>query len=155
MRALGVECLQPPLDFSGKVCVFSSSSSSSSSVQVSGGTCQQSAQTFDSGGAMLDGGSLASHSSQHVGRCSLVVSHCKRSHCGCFFRPGTQGSAVSALTLWWLSNVCYADKGSLPQSVRQWQVNSNIYVKGLPAVLEGMGRLVCSTGFTKQCHLCP
>ena len=25
------------------------------------------------------------------------------------------------LTLWLLSNVCYADKGSLPQSVRQWQ----------------------------------
>ena len=24
------------------------------------------------------------------------------------------------LTLWLLSNVCYADKGSLPQSVRQW-----------------------------------
>ena len=25
------------------------------------------------------------------------------------------------LTLWQLSNVCYADRGSLPQSVRQWQ----------------------------------
>ena len=25
------------------------------------------------------------------------------------------------LTLWLLSNVCYADRGSLPQSVRQWQ----------------------------------
>ena len=25
------------------------------------------------------------------------------------------------LTLWLLSNVCYADKGSLPWSVRQWQ----------------------------------
>ena len=24
------------------------------------------------------------------------------------------------LTLWWLSDVCYADRGSLPQSVRQW-----------------------------------
>ena len=24
------------------------------------------------------------------------------------------------LTLWLLSNVCYADRGSLPQSVRQW-----------------------------------
>ena len=32
--------------------------------------------------------------------------------------------------------------------------NSSIYIKGLPAVLEGMGRLVCSTGCTKQCHLC-
>ena len=45
---------------------------------------------------MLDGGSLASHSSQHVGRCSSVVSHHKRSHCGCFSRPGAQGSVISA-----------------------------------------------------------
>ena len=50
--------------------VSSYSSSSSSSVQVSGRTCQQSTQTFDSGGGMLDGGSLFSHNSQHVGRCS-------------------------------------------------------------------------------------
>ena len=27
--------------------------------------------------------------------------------------------------------------------------NSNIYIKGLPAVLERMGQLVCLTGFTK------
>ena len=33
--------------------------------------------------------------------------------------------------------------------------NFSIYIKGLPAVLEGMGRLVCSTGCTKQCHICP
>ena len=33
--------------------------------------------------------------------------------------------------------------------------NSNVYVKGLPAVLEGMGQLVCLTGFPKQCPLCP
>ena len=31
--------------------------------------------------------------------------------------------------------------------------NSNVYVKGLPAVLKGMSRLVCLTGCTKQCHL--
>ena len=59
------------------------------------------------------------------------------------------------LTLWLLSDVCYANKGSLPQSVRQWGGNSNVYIKGLPAVLEGVGWLVCLTGFTKQCHLCP
>ena len=67
---LGVEFLQPSLEFSGKLCVSSSGSSPSCSVPVSGRTCQQSTQTFDSGGTMLDGGSLASHSSQHVGRCS-------------------------------------------------------------------------------------
>ena len=44
---------------------------------------------------MLDGGSLASHSSHHAGRCSLVVSHCKRSHSRCFGRPGAQGSVIS------------------------------------------------------------
>ena len=92
---LGVECLQPSLDFSGKLCVSSSSSSPSSSVQVSGRTCQRSTQTFDSGDTKLDGGSLASHSSQHVGRCSSAVSHCKRSHCGCFGRSGAQGSVIS------------------------------------------------------------
>ena len=56
-RGLGVECLQPSLDFSGKLSVSSFSSSSSSSVQVSGRTCQWSTQIFDSGGTMLDGGS--------------------------------------------------------------------------------------------------
>ena len=93
---LGVECLQPSLGISGKLCVSSSGSSSSSSVQVPNRRCQQSTQTFDSGGAMLDEGSLASHSSQHVGRCSSVVSHHKKSHHGCFGRSGAQGSAVSA-----------------------------------------------------------
>ena len=92
---LRVECLQPSLDFSGKLCVSSSSSSSSGSVQVSGRTCQWSTLTFGSGGTMLDGGSLASHHSQHVGRCSSAMSHHKRS-CGCFNGPGAQGSAISA-----------------------------------------------------------
>ena len=49
-----------------------------------------------SGGSMLDGGSLASHCSQHAGRGSLAVPSCKRSHHGCFVRPGTQGSVISA-----------------------------------------------------------
>ena len=65
---LGVECLQPSLDFSGKLCVSSSCSGPTCSVQVSSRTCQWSTQTFDSDGTMLDGGSLASHHSQHVGR---------------------------------------------------------------------------------------
>ena len=64
---IGVECLQPSLDFSGKLCGSSSSSGPSCSVQVSSRTCQRSTQTFDSGGTMLDGGSLASHHSEHVG----------------------------------------------------------------------------------------
>ena len=87
---VGVECLQPSMD------VSFSWISSSGSVQVSGKTCQRSTQTIDSGGTILDGGSLAPHSSQHVGRCSSVVPCHKRSCCGCLSRPGTQGSALSA-----------------------------------------------------------
>ena len=93
---LGVECLQPSLEISGKLCVPSSSSGPSCSVQVSSRTCQWSTQIFDSGGSMLDGGSLASHSSQHAGRHSSAVSHHKRSRRGCLGRLGAQGSAVSA-----------------------------------------------------------
>ena len=93
---LGVECHQPSLEISGKLCVSSSSSGPSCSVQVCSRTCQQSTQTFTSGGSMLDGGSLASHSSQHAGTCSLAVPSCKRSHHGCFGRPGARGSAISA-----------------------------------------------------------
>ena len=44
---------------------------------------------------MLDGGSLGPHNSQYVGGCSIVVSHHKRFCCGCFCRPGAQGSATS------------------------------------------------------------
>ena len=94
--SLGIECLQPSLDFSGKLFFSFSCSSSSSSIRISGRTCQWSTQTFDSGGAILDGGSLAAHHSQHVGRHYSVVSHGTRSHHGCFSRLGTQGSAVSA-----------------------------------------------------------
>ena len=96
LGAFRVECLQPSLEISGKLCVCSSGSGPSCSVQVSSKTCQQSTQTFTSGGSMLDGGSLVSHSSQHAGRCSLAVPSSKRSHHGCFGRPGAQGSAISA-----------------------------------------------------------
>ena len=116
---LGVEYLQPSLDVSGKLCVSSSCISSPSSVQVSGRTCQRSTQTFDSDSIVLDGGALASHSSQHISRHSLVLSHLKRSHHGVLV-----GHVLSGLhlTLWLLRDVYCTDRGSLPQSVRQWQV---------------------------------
>ena len=57
---LGVECLQPSMDVSGRLRITSSSISSSGSVQVSGRICERPTQTFDSGDTMLDGGSLAS-----------------------------------------------------------------------------------------------
>ena len=59
------------------------------------------------------------------------------------------------LTLWQLSDVCYANRVLFLGLSGSGRGNSNIYVKGLPAVLEGVGQVVCSTGFTKQCPLCP
>ena len=61
-----------------------------------GGTCQRSTETIDSGGIMLDGGLLAPHSSQHVGRQSSVMPYHKGSCHGCLSRPGAQGLARSA-----------------------------------------------------------
>ena len=116
----GVECLQPSLDISGKLCISFFCISSSSSVQVPGRTCQRLTQTSDSGGTMLDGGTLASHSYQHVGRHSLALSHYKRSHVGCFRRPCTQGSAISAFNPLAAERCVLCRQGSLPQSVRQW-----------------------------------
>ena len=109
---LWVECLQPSLEFSCKLCVSSSGSGPSCPVQVPGRTCQRSTQTFASGGAMLDGGSLASCHSQHVGRCSSVVSHCKRSCHGCFVAQVVKGLQYLHVTLWQLRDVCYADSFS-------------------------------------------
>ena len=53
-------------------------------------------------------------------------------------------------TLWLLWDVC-CTQGFSPQSVRQWWGQ----LKCLPAILEGMGRLVYSRGCTKQYHICP
>ena len=57
-------------------------------------------------------------------------------------------------TPWLLRDVCCADRVSPPQSIRLWWGNSNNYIKGLPAVLEGIGRLTCLRGCTKQYHIC-
>ena len=92
---------------------------------------------------MLDGGSLAPHSSQHVGQHSLVVPHHKRSFCGCLGRPGAQGSAISAFNPLAAQRyvLCRQGFSSLVLSGGGGG-NFSINVKGLPAVLEGVGRLV-------------
>ena len=153
---LGVECLQPSLEVSGKLCFSSCCISSSSSVQVSGRIWHRAIQTFYSGGTMLDGGFLASYNSQHVGRHSLVPSCHRRLHHGCFCRPGAQGSAISAF------NVLAAHGYDVVQT---WVLflslsgsgrgNSSIKNKGLSAMLERMGRIVSSIGCINQCHICP
>ena len=100
--------------------------------QICGRTCGRSTQMFDSSGIMLGGGSLAPHSSQHVGRCSSAVSHHKRSHHGCLSRTGAQGSAISAinpLAAQWCvlhrqgfsSSVCQAVAGAT------WVSTSKVY----------------------------
>ena len=94
---LRVKCFQPPLDISGELCVFAANLSSTSGTHISGKTCHWSAHTSYFSSTLLDGGSLASHSSQNVGRHSSLVSHHKRHHHGCFGRSDAQRSAVTAL----------------------------------------------------------
>ena len=62
-------------------------------------TCHKSVQTSDSSGIMLAGDFLASHSSQHAGRHSSLVSPFKGFHHRCFSRLGVQGSAIAAINL--------------------------------------------------------
>ena len=131
-QGLGVECLQPSLDISGKLHVSSSCISLSSSIQVSDRTCQRSTQMFDSDGTMLDGGSLAPHNSQHVSRCLSVVSHHKRSDHGCFCRTGTQRSAISAfnpLAAQWCVLCRQGFSSSVCQAVVRatWASTSKVY----------------------------
>ena len=58
--------------------------------------CHRSVQTAYSSGTLEDGGSLASDSSQHVGRYFSLVSHHNRPCHGCFSRLGAQGSVIVA-----------------------------------------------------------
>ena len=72
--SLGVECFQPLFNVSVELCI-SSCISSPSSVQVSSRTCHRSFQTYNCSCTLLGGGSLAFHSSQHVGRHSTSALH--------------------------------------------------------------------------------
>ena len=84
------------MDVSGELYISSACISSFYVVQVSGRTCYKSIQSSYSSGTMLDGGSLAFHSSQNVGRCFCLVSHPRRPHHRCFGEPGAQGSVIAA-----------------------------------------------------------
>ena len=146
---LGVECLQPSLDFSGKLCVSSSCIGSSGSVPVSDGTCERSTQTFDSGGTMLDGGShtvlnmLADIPQQCPIMKDLVVD--------VSVGQVLKGLPYLHLTLWLLSDVCNAGKGSLSQSVRQWwRQLEHLHQRSTSSV----GRSGQVLVLDKQCYLC-
>ena len=73
-----------------------------------------------------------------------------------FDRPGAQGSAISVF------NPLAADRYVLHRQGFSSSVcsgsssgNLNVYIKGLPAMLEKMDRLEGLRGYTKQCHICP
>ena len=95
---LGTECFQPSLGLSDKLCISSSTFSCPGSIHVPGGTCHQSIQTSCFCGTLFHRGSLASHTSQHVGGHSTSVSYHKGPCHGCLSRLGPQGSAVTAFT---------------------------------------------------------
>ena len=73
----------------------------------------------DFGGTVLDGDSLAPHSSQHMADIPQQCPINKDLVMDVSVGQALKGLPHLHLTLWLLSNVCYADKGSLPQSVRQ------------------------------------
>ena len=123
--------------------------------QVSGGTAHKLIKISHSSCTLLHGGSLASHCSQYIGRCSLPVCHCKRSHQGCFNRPSAKGSVISACNPL-AARRCALCRQEFYSSLSDCgRGNLNIYNKGPPAMLERMGRLGSLRGCTKQCHFCP
>ena len=93
---LGVECFQSPLGLSGELCVFSSSCSSPGSIQDPRIVTHWSLQISYSCDTLLDGGSLASHSSQHAGRYSSYVSDHKGPYQRCLGQLGAEGSLITA-----------------------------------------------------------
>ena len=104
---------------------------------------------------LLDGGSLASHSSHDVWRCSSSVSSHKGSQHGCFVRPGAQGSVMAAFNPL-AAQRCVLHRWGFFLSLSDSGGDvSTIYNVVLPAVVEKISRLVCSKGCTKQCHIYP
>ena len=116
----GVECLQPSLDFSGKLCVSSSCSSSLVlskflAEHVNGQLrhliqvvpCWMEAPWLPTTPNML---------ADVPQQCPIVkdlIMDVSVSHV-------LKGLQYLHLNLWQLNNVCYADRDSLPWSVRQW-----------------------------------
>ena len=132
LGAIWLKCFQLiPGYMSGELCVSSFTFSSHGSIQLPGRTCHRSIQTSYSSSTLMDGGSLSSHSSQYVVRCSPSESHCKGPFHGCLGWMGVQGLQLLHLLLWHLQHV-FCTKVlflSLPGSGRD---NLSIYDKGLP-----------------------
>ena len=138
---LGVEDFQPPMDISGELCVSFPHVCSSTSVQVSGRTCQGSVQISYSSGTLLDGGSLASHHFQHFGRHSSFMSHCKRPHHGCLGRLGPQGPAITTFNLLAAPRCVYCRQGFSSLVCQVWagitQASTNKVLSAVPGKRSG------------------
>ena len=106
------------------------------------GVSFESLQTFTSSCTLLDGGSLASHYSQHNMEYLLSVHHGKGSYQGYFGQQGAKGATFIAFNLFFCLDICIAQTrvffSSLSGSVGG---NSRIYKKGLP----GITKNACST----------
>ena len=102
--------------------ISSSHISSPSSVQVSGRTCHRSIQNSYCSYTLFSRSFFTSHSSQHVGRHSLLVSYCKKSHYEWLNRLGVQGSAVAAFNCLDTQRCVFQRQGfSSSVSFGQWQ----------------------------------
>ena len=100
--------------------------------------------TSNSSYTSLDGGPLASHCSQHVGRLSCQVSYHKRTCQGHFTILGSKGSAINASNPL-AAQRCVVQTGVLFLNlIGSGRGNLSIYDKDLPAILERMGRFLCS-----------
>ena len=120
-QTLEVECFQPCLEISGKLYVYSFSFISADFIQAPGRMCYRSDQTSYSSGILLDGGSLAYHSSQHAGRHSLLIIHDKRPHHGCLNQSGVQGSALTAFDCLTVQRCVLCRQGFFSSVFRQWK----------------------------------
>ena len=126
LGVFGVECIQPSLDISGESYVSSSIFSSPGSIQVPSQMCHWSVQTSDSSGTLLDGGSLVSHHSQHVGKHFSSVSH--DLIMDVLVGQVLKKSLLSlSLTLWLLNNMCCTGMVLFLMLSCSGEANSSIY----------------------------
>ena len=116
-----VECLPPSMDVSGRLHVFSSGISSSGSVQVlTENVKDQLKQFILVAPCWMEAPCLSTvlNMLEDVPwQCPVLKDLIIDVSVGLVLK----GLSYLDLTLWLLNDVCYADRASLPQSVRQWQ----------------------------------
>ena len=141
--SLGVESFNHPRAFRCNLSVSSSCIASPCSVKALGRTCHMSIHTSYSHGTLFHGGSLASLSFQHVGsHCSLPSYHNKSYH-GYFSGLSAQGSAITTFNPLAAQRCEFCRQWLFSSVVRQCQGQLKHLRQKLPAILEGMGQLMC------------